>query len=188
MPQRFLAAYATEVAALQAQGRLPHGGTRSAWSRPPGARAPLRQKFLASTPTAKTRCAFSVKAVGCSGLHLGWRRWLLVLCERDDLIPRAGGSRPLVRHGQFPPASPPCASSTPPPAGWSQLHRRPRSPKRFSRCSPELSCISISSKISAVAGAAGVQIHQQRRLLSRQLLEAARSRPIAASGARTATQ
>ncbi|APD47580.1 acireductone dioxygenase [Synechococcus sp. CS-602] len=95
-----LAAYATEVAALQAQGDYPTvDAIRLVPDHPE--RAALRQKFLAEHTHSEDEVRFFVEGRGLFCLHLG-EEVLLVLCERDDLIRVPAGSRHWFDMGSSP--------------------------------------------------------------------------------------
>lgn len=95
-----LAAYATEIAALQAQGDYPTvDAIRLGPDHPE--RASLRQKFLAEHTHSEDEVRFFVEGQGLFCLHLA-EEVLLVLCERNDLIRVPAGSRHWFDMGSAP--------------------------------------------------------------------------------------
>jgi len=90
-PAAILAAYAPEIARVQARGTYP---TVDAIRLTPGHpdRAALRQKFLAEHTHSEDEVRFFVEGRGLFCLHLG-EEVLQLLCEQDDWIAVPAGTR-----------------------------------------------------------------------------------------------
>ena len=99
-PEQVLAAYAPEIARVQASGRYPTvDAIRMAPDHPD--RHSLRRKFLAEHTHSEDEVRFFVEGKGLFCLHIG-EEVLQVLCEADDWISVPAGTKHWFDMGSAP--------------------------------------------------------------------------------------
>jgi 1,2-dihydroxy-3-keto-5-methylthiopentene dioxygenase len=99
-PEQILAAYAEEIAAVQASGPYPTVDAIRLTPDHPDREA-LRQKFLAEHTHSEDEVRFFVEGQGLFCLHIG-EEVLQVLCEADDWIRVPAGTRHWFDMGATP--------------------------------------------------------------------------------------
>ena len=99
-PEAVLAAYATEIARVQARGTYPTVDAIRITPEHPDREA-LRQKFLAEHTHSEDEVRFFVEGRGLFCLHIG-EEVLQVLCEADDWISVPAGTRHWFDMGSSP--------------------------------------------------------------------------------------
>jgi 1,2-dihydroxy-3-keto-5-methylthiopentene dioxygenase len=100
LPEQILAAYASEIARVQASGRYPTVDAIRLMPDHPD-RERLRQTFLAEHTHSEDEVRFFVEGRGLFCLHLG-EEVLQVLCEAGDLINVPAGSKHWFDMGSKP--------------------------------------------------------------------------------------
>ena len=99
-PEQILAAYANEIARVQASGTYPTVDAISLSPEHPDREA-LRQKFLAEHTHSEDEVRFFVAGRGLFCLHIG-EQVLQVLCEADDFLRVPAGTRHWFDMGSAP--------------------------------------------------------------------------------------
>jgi len=99
-PEQILAAYAEEIARVQASGTYPTVDAISLSPEHPDREA-LRQKFLAEHTHSEDEVRFFVAGRGLFCLHIG-EEVLEVLCEADDFLRVPAGTRHWFDMGSAP--------------------------------------------------------------------------------------
>ena len=99
-PEQILAAYAAEIARVQASGTYPTVDAIRLTPDHPD-RAALRQKFLAEHTHSEDEVRFFVEGRGLFCLHIG-AEVLQVLCETDDFLRVPAGTRHWFDMGSAP--------------------------------------------------------------------------------------
>jgi 1,2-dihydroxy-3-keto-5-methylthiopentene dioxygenase len=99
-PERILAAYAPEIARVQASGTYPTVDAIRLTPDHPDRQA-LRQKFLAEHTHSEDEVRFFVEGRGLFCLHIG-EEVLQVLCETDDFLRVPAGTRHWFDMGSAP--------------------------------------------------------------------------------------
>lgn len=99
-PEQILAAYAPEIARVQASGTYPTVDAIRLTPEHPD-RAALRQKFLAEHTHSEDEVRFFVEGRGLFCLHIG-AEVLQVLCEADDFLRVPAGTRHWFDMGSSP--------------------------------------------------------------------------------------